>query len=62
MIEEYEEKLIPDHNTLLLKTALCMFMNVSLPKDFLSFLPLDTEVNKYILFGQLKHFKFRMQK
>lgn len=27
------------------KTAFCMFMNVTKPKDFLNFLPLDTEVN-----------------
>lgn len=36
-----------DHNGQLFKTALCMFMNVTDPKDFLNFLPLDTEVNIY---------------
>lgn len=43
--EENEEKPIADHNKQLFKTAFCMLMNVTQPKDFLNFLPLDTEVN-----------------
>lgn len=45
MIED-EEILIGDHNTQLIKTALCMFMNVTKPKDFFNFLSLDIEVNR----------------
>jgi len=53
VIDETEETPI-DLNKQLFNTALCMFMNVSKPKDFLDFLPLDTEVNAKILFNELK--------
>lgn len=43
VVEENEEEPITQHNTQFFKTALCMFMNVTKPKDFLNFLPLDTE-------------------
>ncbi|XP_060859925.1 leucine-rich repeat-containing protein 15-like isoform X3 [Metopolophium dirhodum] len=43
VFEENEEEQIAYNNTHFLKTALCMFMNVTRPKDFLNFLPLDTE-------------------
>lgn len=47
MIEENEEIPIFDHDTHILKTAMCMFMNVTDPKDFFNFLPSDTEVNTH---------------
>ncbi|XP_015365960.1 PREDICTED: toll-like receptor 7 isoform X2 [Diuraphis noxia] len=43
VIEENEEEQIAHHNSQFFKTALCMFMNVTKPKEFLNFLPLDTE-------------------
>ncbi|KAF0758170.1 leucine-rich repeat-containing protein 70-like isoform X1 [Aphis craccivora] len=43
VIEDNEEESVAHHNTQFFKTALCMFMNVTNPKDFLNYLPLDTE-------------------
>ncbi|XP_026818146.1 toll-like receptor 3 [Rhopalosiphum maidis] len=43
VIEDNNEEPIAHHNTQFFKTALCMFMNVTNPKDFLNYLPLDTE-------------------
>uniref|UniRef100_A0A2H8TVE2 Insulin-like growth factor-binding protein complex acid labile subunit n=1 Tax=Melanaphis sacchari TaxID=742174 RepID=A0A2H8TVE2_9HEMI len=43
VIQDNEEEQTAHHNTQFIKTALCMFMNVTNPKDFLNYLPLDTE-------------------
>ncbi|KAE9528704.1 hypothetical protein AGLY_012279 [Aphis glycines] len=43
VIEDNEEESVAHHNTQFFKTALCMFMNVTNPKEFLNYLPLDTE-------------------
>lgn len=62
MNEENEEQ-IADHNSQILKTAFCMFMNIKNPKYFLNFLPLDTEVIIcfHFLFLHLRRFNYNIQ-